>query len=69
MMVAWVMHTGSFALKKGFYEAMCHPNQEVWAAGSLSAVSCYMFMWSKFFEVLDTVFLVFREKEVITMHW
>jgi hypothetical protein len=69
MLVPWAFLVGRFAIQNGLYQALCMPNQEMWAKGSISAVICYIFMWSKFLELIDTAFLVLRARPVGGLHW
>jgi elongation of very long chain fatty acids protein 6 len=40
-----------------------------WYTNGIPGLLTYIFMWSKFFELIDTVFLVLRKREVIFLHW
>merc|ERR1712178_211218 len=55
-------------LKHGFFYTVC-TNPEEWYATGPCGLWLGLFIYSKFPELLDTVFLVLRKKPVIFLHW
>lgn len=52
---------------EGIHATVC--NQPDWYIGGVSGFFIAAFIYSKFFELMDTAFLIIRKKEVIFLHW
>ena len=49
--------------EKGIFEEICSSSAQ--AANPI----LYFFMWSKFFELVDTTFIIVGQKKLIFLHW
>jgi len=52
----------------GWSGTLCHPANVNFGSGVVGLWTC-LFVYSKLFELLDTLFLVLRAKEVSLLHW
>eukprot|EP00696_Hemimastix_kukwesjijk_P002067 gnl/Hemi2/12527_TR4271_c0_g1_i1.p1 gnl/Hemi2/12527_TR4271_c0_g1~~gnl/Hemi2/12527_TR4271_c0_g1_i1.p1 ORF type:complete len:282 (-),score=83.76 gnl/Hemi2/12527_TR4271_c0_g1_i1:82-927(-) len=58
-----------FWREHGTFELICMPGRQLFRKGEMSAWLFFLFMISKFAELFDTFFLVFRKKPIIFLHW
>jgi elongation of very long chain fatty acids protein 6 len=63
-----VPHLYRTVVRNGLRYTICTPATEWYYDGVVGWCS-FAFMWSKFFEFVDTIFLGLRKREVIFLHW
>ena len=57
----------SFFLERGFFELICLPGRELYHGSQMFWV--YLFALSKYIELVDTLFLVLRQRRVTFLHY
>lgn len=59
---------GTYGLRGGFETSVCVYRDDIYRRGIPGYVNL-IFLYSKFFEIFDTVLLVLQKKRVIFLHW
>jgi len=69
MFVGWTsgIVTDFIANNFSFYHLLCVPEATV--GEGITPFCATIFLYSKFFELVDTLFLILRKREVIFLHW
>jgi len=57
----------SFLYNNGFYELVCMPKGELYYG--FPFFCCWLFALSKYAELIDTVFLILRKRQLHFIHW
>jgi elongation of very long chain fatty acids protein 6 len=67
-MVRMVPHVLMTMYKNGYYNSVCMNTMQQYG-GSASGFWIFLFIFSKIPELVDTVFIVLRQKPLILLHW
>eukprot|EP00927_Polykrikos_kofoidii_P084621 TRINITY_DN8978_c0_g1_i1.p1 TRINITY_DN8978_c0_g1~~TRINITY_DN8978_c0_g1_i1.p1 ORF type:complete len:261 (-),score=29.02 TRINITY_DN8978_c0_g1_i1:75-857(-) len=68
-MARMVPHLYGMLVMEGFRETVCQHPAESWGISGASGLWSFLFIASKFPELLDTVFIVALKRPLIFLHW